>query len=114
MTDTGETQPLPNSREMAIRQAGGKRNPVAQRLRLLRAAIFHENSTKFAARVGISIQRMNNFENGYPVPVEVANRIRAAAPGVTLDWLYHGDERALPVEMLNKLRSELGKHSGNA
>jgi hypothetical protein len=25
--------------------------------------------------------------------LEVANRIRAAIPGLTLDWLYHGDDR---------------------
>ena len=91
---------------MAIRQKVGKRKPVAQRLRLLRSAIFHEGCTQFAVRIGISLQRMNNFENGYPLSLEVANRIRAAVPGVTLDWLYHGDERALPVDMLDMLRSE--------
>jgi transcriptional regulator with XRE-family HTH domain len=90
---------------MAIRQSGGKRNPVAQRLRLLRAAVFGENSSAFARRLNISVARMSNFENGYPLSIEVANRIRAAVPGVTLDWLFHGDERALPVDMLNRLRS---------
>jgi hypothetical protein len=114
MTDTKGKKNSPSSSGMAIRQTGGRRNPVAQRLRLLRAAIFHENSTAFAVRVGISVQRMNNFENGFPLSIEAANRIRAAVPGTTLDWLYHGDERALPVEILNKLRSEAGKSKTKA
>jgi hypothetical protein len=90
---------------MAIRQKGGKHDPVAQRLRLLRKAVFGENSTAFAARLGISMQRMNNFENGYPLSLEVAARIRAAVPGMTLDWLFFGDERALPLDLVQRLRS---------
>jgi len=81
---------------------------VALRLRLLRTAIFAENGTEFAKRLGVSIQRLNNSENGFPLSLDVANRIRAAAPGMSLDWLYHGDERALPVGMLDKLRARSG------
>ncbi len=99
---------------MAIRQSGGKRNPVAQRLRLLREAIFDEKSVQFAKRCGISPQRMSNFENGFPLSMDAANLIRAAVPGVTIDWLIHGDERALPVEMLNKLRSGAAKRRGRS
>ncbi len=105
MTDTEGTNSLAPSRQMAIRETGGKSNPKAQRLRLLRMAVFGENSAQFARRCRISAQRMGNFENGYPISIDAANRIRAAVPGITLDWLFHGDERALPVEMLNKLRS---------
>ena len=55
----------PNSRLMAIRQRDGKNHPTAQRLRLLRHAVFAENSSAFARRVGVSVQRMGNFENGF-------------------------------------------------
>jgi transcriptional regulator with XRE-family HTH domain len=55
---------------------------LAGRLRKLRAAIFAENSTQFAKRIGVSIQRLNNFENGFPLSIDVANRIRAAVPGL--------------------------------
>jgi hypothetical protein len=48
---------------------------------------------------------MSNIENGYSLGIDAAKLIRAAVPGVTLDWLIHGDERALPVEMLTKLRA---------
>src|SRR5258708_6251133 len=85
--------------------------PTAQRLRLLRSALFDESCTQFAARLDISVQRMNNFENGYPLSLEVAGRIRAAAPGMSADWLYWGDERALPAVMLDRLRSAAGKPS---
>jgi len=111
MTDTErriDGQPM--SRDMAIRQKGGKHSPTAQRLRLLRSALFNEDCTQFAARINISVQRMNNFENGYPLSLEVASRIRAAVPGMSVDWLYWGDERALPAVMLDKLRA--GKASG--
>ncbi len=93
------------SRGMAIRQRGGKHHPGAQRLRLLRSALYNEDCTQFAARLGISVQRMNNFENGYPLSLEVASRICAVVPGMSLDWLYRGDERALPAVMLDKLRA---------
>ncbi len=106
MTDTEGTLDLPSSKAMAIKQKGGKWHPRAVRLRVLRTAMFGENSSSFARRLGIAVNRMNNFENGYPIPVEVANRIRAAVPGLTLDWIYHGDERALPFDMLTKLRSQ--------
>jgi hypothetical protein len=90
---------------MAIRQRSGKNHPTAQRLRLLRDAIFNENSSAFARRLGISVQRMGNFENGYQLSLEVADRIRAAVPGMSLDWLYYGDERALPMVLVQRLRS---------
>jgi transcriptional regulator with XRE-family HTH domain len=90
---------------MAIRQRGGPNHPVAKRVRLLREALFHEHCSAFGRRLGISVQRINNFENGYPLSLEVANRIRAPCPGLTLDWLYHGDERALPMDMVQRLRS---------
>jgi hypothetical protein len=32
-----------------------------------------------------------------------------AVPGMTLDWLYHGDERAMPTDMITSLRAEAEK-----
>jgi hypothetical protein len=105
MTDSEDVIVPSKSRLMAIRQRGGPNHPMARRLRLLREALFNEHSAAFARRLDISMQRWNNFENGYPLSLDVANRIRAAAPGMTLDWLFHGDERALPLALLEKLRS---------
>lgn len=71
-------------------------NSTAARLRLLRGAVFGESCSDFARRLVVSVQRLSNMENGSPLSISVANKIRAAAPGMSLDWLYHGDERALP------------------
>ena len=91
---------------MAIKEKGGKWAPHAVRLRVLRAAIFDENSSQFARRLKVSPQRINNMESGFPISIDVANKIRLAAPGMTLDWLYHGVELAIPMEMLTRLRQE--------
>lgn len=100
---------MPNSRRMAVREKGGKWAEHAVRLRVLRCALFNEKSTAFAKRLKVSVQRINNMENGFPLSIDVANKIRLAAPGVTLDWLYHGSELAVPMEMLMKLRKEAAK-----
>jgi hypothetical protein len=72
----------------------GKWNPVAIRLRVLRRALFDESATQFAKRLGITATRLRNFEKGYPLSIDVAIKIRAAVPGMTPDWLYHGEERS--------------------
>ncbi len=99
-----------SSRQMAIKAKGGKWNPVAVRLRVVRMAVFRENSRQFAKRLGLaSAQRLGNLENGFPLSIDIANKIRFAVPGMTLDWLYHGDERGMPIELVNKLRFEADK-----
>lgn len=109
MTDLSDEHSMANSRHMAVRGKGGKWAPHAVRLRVLRCAIFAESSTNFAKRIGVSVQRLNNMENGFPLSIDVANKIRAAVPGLTLDWLYHGDERAIPMEIVTRLRTEAQK-----
>lgn len=109
MTDFMDDGKLPDCADMAVREKGGKWAPHAVRLRVLRCALFHENSTSFAKRLKVSVPRLSNMENGFPLSIDVANRIRMVAPGITLDWLYHGEERAVPMEMLLRLREEAQK-----
>jgi hypothetical protein len=97
---------MPDSRHMATRGKGSKWEPHSVRLRVLRCALFDENSSNFAKRLKVSPQRLGNMENGFPLSIDVANKIRLVAPGITLDWLYHGEERAVPMEMLMRLRDE--------
>jgi hypothetical protein len=106
MTDLPDEGSVTDSRRMAIREKGGKWAPHSVRLRVLRCALFDEKSTNFAKRLKVSPQRLGNMENGFPLSIDVANKIRLAAPGITLDWLYHGEERAVPMEMLTRLRKE--------
>lgn len=100
---------MPDSRRMAVREKGGKWAAHSVRLRVLRLALFDEKSSCFAKRLKVSAQRLGNMENGFPLSIDVANKIRLAAPGITLDWLYHGEERAVPMEMLLRLREEAHK-----
>jgi hypothetical protein len=95
-----------SSRRMAVKEKGGKWAPHAMRLRVLRIALFNENSSAFARRLKVGVNRINNMENGFPLSIDIANKIRLAAPGITLDWLYHGVETAVPMEMLMRLRAE--------
>jgi hypothetical protein len=94
---------------MAVKEKGGKWAPHAVRLRVLRCALFNEQSAGFARRLKVSPQRLGNMENGFPLSIDVANKIRLTAPGITLDWLYHGEERAVPHDMLMRLRAEAEK-----
>jgi hypothetical protein len=92
-----------------LKENGGKWEPQAVRLRVLRCALFEEPSSGFARRLNVSPQRLGNMENGFSLSIDVANKIRLAAPGMTLDWLYHGVEIAVPMQMLMRLRDEAAK-----
>jgi hypothetical protein len=109
MTDIPQKDYAPNSRRMAVKEKGGKWAAHAVRLRVLRCALFDDTSSAFARRLKVSVQRLNNMENGFPLSIDVANKIRSAAPGITLDWLYHGEERAVPHDMVMRLRAEAEK-----
>lgn len=113
MTDIPQKDFAATSRRMAVKEKGGKWSPHAVRLRVLRWALFNESSSAFARRLRVSPQRLSNMENGFPLSIDVANKIRVAAPGITLDWLYHGEERAVPHDMLMRLRSEAAKPEHN-
>lgn len=99
----------PSSRRMAVKAKGGKWAPHAVRLRVLRCAIFNEKPADFARRLKVSPQRLSNMESGYPLSIDVANKIRFAVPGITLDWLYHGVELAVPIDIIMRLRAEAAK-----
>jgi hypothetical protein len=57
----------------------------------------------------VDVARLANVEIGYPLSIDLANKIRLAVPGMTLDWLYHGEERGLPIELVLRLRTEAEK-----
>ena len=41
---------------------------------------------------------------GYPLSINLAQRIKLVVPGMTRDWPYHGDEGGLPVSLRDRLR----------
>jgi DNA-binding XRE family transcriptional regulator len=109
MTDISSKQLVAFSRRMATRESGGKWNERAVRLRVLRCAMFKETMSQFARRLKVSPQRLNNMESGFPLSIDVANKMRLAVPGITLDWLYHGVELGVPHEIIMRLRAEAAK-----
>jgi hypothetical protein len=72
--------------------------------RLLRTSILRESATGFAGQLNISVSRLSNLEIGSPLSIEVAHKIGAAVPGIALDWHYYGDERTLPISVVDQLR----------
>ena len=76
---------------------------VARRLMVLRQVVAGENQTAFAARLGIDVKRWNNFERGFALSKEIAFLIVQKIPGVTLDWLWLGNEGGLPLKLQREL-----------
>jgi hypothetical protein len=76
-----------------------------KRLKLLWKANGYPTSASFAEALGISAGRLSNAENGHPLSIEVARLIKNVVPGVTLDWLYDGDEAGLTVSLQRRLRA---------
>jgi hypothetical protein len=72
---------------------------VSRRLKLLREAMHFSTAASFAAYLGISDRRWNNFEVGKPLSREVAMLIVRKIPGISLDWLYRGRQEGLSFEM---------------
>jgi hypothetical protein len=64
----------------------------------LRKCISGGSQTAFAARLGIEVQRWNNFERGSPLSKEVAILIVQTFPDVTLDWLFLGKTDGLTLK----------------
>ena len=117
MFDGNESARLAPSLAMAKRKpvAAAGRLPTpeqerAGRLKLLREVLGYQQSTMFAAFLGVSPQRWNNVENGKPLGHEMAIRLVRAVPGLTLDWLYFGKPDGLPLELARRL-GEIGKRT---
>jgi hypothetical protein len=76
-----------------------------KRLKQLWKSADYPTSASFAEALGISAARFSNPENGYPLSIEIARLIKGVVPGVTLDWLYDGDEAGLTVALQRRLRA---------
>jgi hypothetical protein len=91
-----------------LRRMEAKRDPlgsdgaVAQRVRLLRAAMGYGEVAAFARYLGVERPRLANVENGLPLGIALARRIRDRT-GASLDWLYEGDASRLEHELRVKV-----------
>jgi hypothetical protein len=81
---------------------------VAKRLRALRFYLAGDNQTAFGKRYGIEVKRWNNFEREMSLSKGIAFLLVQKIPGLTLDWLYLGNEDGLPVKLQREL-AEAGR-----
>lgn len=89
---------------MSKKHPDGKSSPIAIRLRAVMAVENARTQDEFADRLGVEKKRLNNALVGYPLSIEVAQKVKQTVPGITRDWLYDGDEGGLPVSLRDALR----------
>jgi DNA-binding transcriptional regulator YdaS (Cro superfamily) len=81
-------------------------NPTDVGGRLLRVMAYCGDSTQtaFAKRLGISTSRLNNvITGGRPLSRDLCFKIVNCVPGMTPGWLWHGDARGMPWELVQAL-----------
>lgn len=99
---------------MSKKDPAGKDAALAQRLRAILAAEDIPSQVEFAKKLGVDKGRLNNPFAGYPLSIDLAQRIKIAVSGMTRDWLYEGDEGGLPVSLRDRLRRAQTKLKGRA
>jgi len=77
---------------------------VGRRLKTLRVAMGYATIRAFAADVGVNEDRYDKWEKGKAlIPPEVVEDLKRSF-GVTSDWIYFGEESALPRTLYADLR----------
>ena len=85
---------------------------IAWRLRLLRVAVA-DNITDLCARSGITRSAWSNYENGSSrIGVDAAMKL-CDTYGVSLDWIYRGQDAMLPHGLAKRLQ-EVAETEPNA
>jgi hypothetical protein len=76
---------------------------VAERVELVRLHRGDPSQTAFAARLKVSLGRLNNVLRGSPLGKDLAHKIAHSVPGLTVTWLWEGDTRGMPVDLVDAL-----------
>lgn len=77
---------------------------IARRLRLLRKAVAL-NATELAATTGITRAAWSNYETAQArIGVDAAMKL-CRAYGVTLDWIYFGDDEFLRAHLFKRIKA---------
>ncbi len=88
---------------MNSRENGGRFAPTAIRLRAIRRASHVPERKDFADFLGITVSRLSNFENGFPISNDVQNKIVEKLPWATRSYLMDGNEGSLTGIWLQRL-----------
>ncbi len=79
---------------------------VVLRLVALRQWAGYATQREFAKASGMSQPEYNHYESGKRLlSLAAANKLRRRW-NVTLDWLYHGDTRGMPADMVRAFSDE--------
>lgn len=89
----------------------GKFAPTAIRLRVIRRASAYPTPALFSKFLGISLSRLSNCENGFPISRGLQDLIVANMPTISRSYLMDGDEDALTGFTLQKLRPLIEEES---
>lgn len=93
------------------------RNDYRHRIKLVRK-LHNCNQIKFAKLLGIPYKRWNHYECGYWLTRESAFTLLLHVKGLSFDWLYLGNEKAMDQTLLRRLkhieREERKADKGNA
>lgn len=93
---------------MDAARTGGPNSPMARRMRRLREAMGYNVAAEFAANIGMSPTRWNNFERGrQPVSKGAVELLVKKTPGLTSDWLLYGNPDGLSVQLYRQLDGDL-------
>lgn len=84
-------------------ESDAERTARADRATRLRKACNYDTQVAFADFLGVSTQRWNNVEVGFPIRTDMAILLVRKVPGLTLDWLYLGKPDGLPLELARRL-----------
>jgi transcriptional regulator with XRE-family HTH domain len=109
--DTKKLEIEAASLPMGTTETGGRFASTAIRMRAVRRASAYPERKDFAEFLGITIPRLSNIENGFPISRDVQDRVIAKLPWVSRDWLVDGNEGGLTVATLQRLAPLVAEES---
>lgn len=92
-------------------ETGGRFAATAIRMRAIRRASAYPDRKDFAEFLGITLSRLSNVENGFPISTDMQNRIVTKMPTISRSYLMDGNEDALTGFTLQKLAPLLAEES---
>lgn len=99
------------SRSMTGAESGGRFAKTAIRMRAIRRASAYPERKDFAEFLGITVSRLSNIENGFPISTDIQNRVVNKLPHISRSYLMDGNEDALTGFTLQKLAPLLAEES---
>jgi hypothetical protein len=81
-------------------------NQTSERLKLIRAVAGFETAGALAIKLNVGPQRLQAFENGFQLSLNLALQLVELVPGLTLDWLYLGRTNGLSAGLLLQLERQ--------